>query len=377
MFVLLIGCHQAVVSGGKQAENVNQASSGMELDRQLQINKSALMEGSSEQIRLDAATIMLHSESSEARKVLLAALKQSKNVDARTAVCKALSQARSTREPIKNKNDFIQPLFEMLSEEDSGQGKLAADTMLLFDYDQVGKQLQDSATDKNKPVKSRLNAMYALRLQPDMRAIITLIELLDDPDKQVSAEAEKSVRSLGIPVGRDLQSRRQIINELRRKGKDVFLRDWLLRQEEQLRKLETESDTWQKLYMASLDKIYDGLGTDADKGKFLAEQLSDSKVAVKLWAIEKISQWRVGTKGKLPADDMGILLVGLISNENRDIRLKTARLLSLMGEVNSAEKLLEQVKVEQDEEVKTEMFVALGGACYYAFLPNSGIKDFA
>lgn len=373
-FILLIGCQQVAVNGDKPAENGSQVSSTVESDRQLQINKSALLEGSSEQIRLDAAIIMLHSDSGDAGKVLLAALRQSKNVEARTAVCKALSQAKSTREQIKNKNVFLLPLFEMLKQEDPAQAKLAAEALLIFDYEQAGRQLQVLAKEETEPAKSRLNAIYALRLQPDMRAIITLIELFDDPDKQISAEAEKAVRSLGIPIGKNTQARKQIVSELKRKGRDAFLRDWLLRQEEQVRRLESETQTWQNLYLTSLDKIYDGLATDEVKGKLLAEQLNDPRVAVKLWAMEKVSQWRVGTRGKLPADEIGTLLVALVSNENRDIRLKTARLLSLIGEINSAEKLLEQLKLEQDDQVKTELFVALGGACYYAFLPNSGIK---
>ncbi len=373
-FVLLIGCQQAIVNGDKPAENSSEAVSAAEPDRQLQINKNALLEGPSEQMQLDAATILLQSDDSKARKVLLEVLRQSENAAARTAVCKALSQARSSREPIKDKNDFLQPLLEMLTAEDSTQSRLAAEAMLIFDYEQVGKQLQTIADDETQPVKLRLNAIYALRLQPDMRAIISLIELLDDPDKQVSAEAEKTIRSLGIPVGKDLKDRKQIISELKRKGRDAFLRDWLLRQEEQVRRLESETQLWQKLYLDSLDKIYDSLGTDDAKAKFLAEKLNGPKVSVKLWAMEKISQWRVGTRAKLPSDEIGALLVNLVSNENRDIRLKTAGLLSLMGEIDSASKLLAQIKVEQDDEVKTELFVALGGACYYAFLPNSGIK---
>jgi HEAT repeat protein len=373
-FVLVIGCQQTTVSSDKKTDSTFPMSFESESQRQLKINRSALLEGPNEQIRVDAATILLHSSDSQAREVLLDALKQSQNVAAQTAVCKALNQARSTREPIKNKNDFIQPLFGILVSEDSGQAKLAAEAMLIFEYDQIAKQLENAANDGLQPVKSRLNMIYALRLQPDMRAIITLIKLLDDPEKQISAEAEKAVQSLGIPVGRNAQARKQIISELKRKGRNAFLRDWMLRQEEQIKKLETEADSWQKLYLSSLDKIYDGLGTDVAKSRFLAEQLADSRATVKLWAIDKISQWRVGTKSKMPTDEIGPVLVGLVSNENREIRLKTAKLLSLMGELNSAEKLLEQLKIEQDDEIKTELFVALGGACYYAFLPNSGIK---
>jgi HEAT repeat protein len=140
-----------------------------------------------------------------------------------------------------------------------------------------------------------------------------------------------------------------------------------------MRELEAEADFWQELYLSALGKIYDALDADAAKGQFLAESLVNSNDKVRLWALEKISQWRVGTKSKLPAE-LGSILVGLISDKNRDVRLKTAKLLSLMGELNSAQNLLEQHKVELDDEVRMELFVALGGACHYAFSPNSGIN---
>src|SRR3989304_4189700 len=41
-----------------------------------------------------------------------------------------------------------------------------------------------------------------------------------------------------------------------------------------------------------------------------------------------------------------------------------------MGELNSAQRLLTQLEVEQEDEVKIELFVAMG----YAFLPNLKVK---
>jgi HEAT repeat protein len=92
-----------------------------------------------------------------------------------------------------------------------------------------------------------------------------------------------------------------------------------------------------------------------------------------LWALEKVHRWRLGTKSKLPVE-LGPILTNLISDQDNDVRLKTAKLLSLMGGMNSAEKLLQQLEVEQNDEVRMELFVALGGACYYAFLPDSEFK---
>ena len=40
VFILLIGCQQAIVSADKQTGNTNQVNSGADSDRQLQINKN-------------------------------------------------------------------------------------------------------------------------------------------------------------------------------------------------------------------------------------------------------------------------------------------------------------------------------------------------
>jgi len=373
ILLLVIGCQQLGISADNPAALVNNATAEAKLDKQLRINRDALLKGSSEQIRIDAAAVMLLSEDPQARKILLAVLKQSENNAARMAVCKALSQTRGMKEPVKQKDNFIQPLLEVLTTEDSAVAKLAAEATLIFEYEQISKPLEKLITDASLPTKARLNAIDALKLQPDMRAIFKLMELLDDPEKQVVGASEKALQSLGIPVSKDPETRKQIIDELKRKGRDAFLRDWLIRQEAQMSKLRAEANLWKGLYLAALGRIYDGISTDVAKGQFLAEHLSSPEETVKLWALKKVEQWRIGTKAKLPVK-VGPILISLISDQNRTVRLKTANLLSLMGQLNSAEKLLEQLKVEQDDEVRMELFVALGGACYYAFLPSSGIK---
>ena len=140
-----------------------------------------------------------------------------------------------------------------------------------------------------------------------------------------------------------------------------------------MRDLQAERDQWREEYLSASGRIYEGISDDAARGAFLAERLASSEAAVRLWALEKVSQWRVGTKSRLPAE-LGPLLVNLISDPDRNVRLKAARLLSLMGELDSAQRLLEQLEVEQNDEIKTELFVALGWACYYGFLPNSEIR---
>jgi HEAT repeat protein len=366
VLLVLAGCEQ----GANKVDN-NMMAPSVETDTQLKVNQDALLRGATDEVRLDAATVMLFSDSSRARQVLIDTLKQSENKQARMAVCRALTVSRETRRPIRNKNDFIEPLAEVLKTEEGNPAKFAAEALLIFDYDAIENVLEPMAKDESMPVKARLNAIYAMKVQLDIRAITRIAELVEDKDKQVSVAAGDALRSLGIPVSRDARRRAQILSDLRTNGMERFQRDWLIRQESRVNDLEKERDQWRKLYLGSLDRIYEGISDDGQRGKFLIEQLNNSESTIRLWALDKVSQWRIGTQSKLPAE-LGPVLVKLVSSDNRDVRLATAKLLSLTGELSSAERLADQFKVEQDEEVKLELFVALGAACHYALVPTSG-----
>jgi hypothetical protein len=373
VLLLAIGCQQRALGAEKPPPPTTEAAAKPEPSKQLEIYETTLREGKSEQIRIVSATEMLFSEDPLAREILLAVLKQPANSLARAAVCKALSQARVEQRPIKDKNDFIAPLLEMLATDDAAEAKLAAEATLIFEYRQISEQLEKMVADQAAPVKARLNVIYALTLHPDKKAVIRLITLLEDPDKQVAAASEQALRSIGVSCGKDAEAREQIVASLKNEPVEAFLRNRLLHRETRMRNLNAELDLWQRRYRLALDRIYNAITEDAAKAQFLAEQLRGSETTVKLWALEKLAERRQGTdKPKLSSDIQSILLT-LISDENRDVRLKTANLLSLIWELNSAGQLLAQLKVEQDDQVRVELFVALGGACYYASLPNSGI----
>ncbi|UCG56176.1 MAG: hypothetical protein JSU70_15050 [Phycisphaerales bacterium] len=376
VLLLVLGCLGVGIGADNSASPDGQTAAAAKPDEQLDINKNALLNGPSDEIRVKAATVMLFSENPLAREVLLDVLKRKENGAAQMAVCRALRQTRAAQQPVPNKDDFILPLLGVLTAPEGAElAKLAAEALLIFDYELISGHLERIVGDASLLPAARLNAIHALELRPDMKAAITLINLVDDPEVQVAAAAEKALQVLGIPVGRDSATRAQIVYELERKGRDEFLRDWLIRQEKQMRQMRAELKLWQEQYKSALDTIYDGISDDTAKGKILAEHLDGSRAAVKLWALEKVRQDRVGTRPnpKLPAE-VGPILVKLIADQDRDVRLVTAKLLSRMGEVNSAQHLLAQLKVEKSPDVEMELFVALGGACWSAFLPNSRIK---
>lgn len=373
ILLLMVGCQQAGVSAGRSASLPNEKGIKAELSKQLKIYESTLFEGKSEQIRIDAATEMLFSEDTAAREILLSALRQTENSAARMAVCKALIQARPEQKPINKKGDFIQPLLDILPTKIATEAELAAEGLLLFQYEQISEPLEKVLTNPSLPVNARLNAIYALKLQPYKQAVIRLIKLVNDPEKQVAEAAEQALNSLGITVGMDAEI--LTVNILQSQDTDEFLRDRLIWLERQMNKLEDKLDLREERYLSALDEVYSGSKDAAAKAKFLAKHLNNSEVTVRLWALDKVYQDRVSSTPnlKLPAV-LESVLVNLISGQDRDVRLKTAKLLALMVELNSAQHLLEQLKIEQYDEVRIELFVALGRACQYAFSANSGIK---
>lgn len=360
ILMLVIGCQQASIGQNKPVAVSNSTSVTKELDAQLKVNKEALDKGS-----IDAATVMLFHDNPVAREILLDALRVSNNSAARIAVCKALIKARLSKEEIKNKDDFIQPLLGVFSTNIAEEAQLASEAMLIFEYDKIGQWLENITTDSSKPVKTRVNAINALKLWPNMEATIRLIRLVDDPEKTVSSEAETALRSLGIPVGENYWARQTNINDLQSKGRDEFLRDWLIRQESQVRQMRAEVKLWQERYLSALDKIYDSLSDDGTKGKFLKESLGNPEASIKLWALDKVYKWQFASgRQKLP-EELEPILLNLISDPVTEVKLKTLG-LSVLSRIDSAGLLLTQLKSESDEKVKIALLDALGGACSIA-----------
>lgn len=379
ILAFLIFCQSQVMPNldrAGTAMGATEPAKGVELDPQLTLFKGALLDkGSSDQMRVNAATVMLLSENPLARSILLDALKQTENGAVRDAVCKALIQTGIGKGTIGDVEDFISPLLDVLAADNSSTGRLAAEATLIFGYSQISEQLDKLINDGSVPLNARLIGIYVLELHPDIQAAVALLRLVDNPQKELAAEAQRTLLALGILVGEDAADRKRITKELTSEDPTAFLQRRLIRKESLIRSAKAELTLWQGRYLQALGDVYAAISDDAEKAKFLAGYLGGSETVVRLWALEKIRQDRVGTRPnpKLPGE-VGAILVGLVSEKNRDVRLKTASVLSFMTEVDSAQQLLAQLGDEQDDEVKTELFSALARACYIAFLPNSKIK---
>jgi HEAT repeat protein len=364
IFMLAVAGHLTGIAQEKPPAAAQNTPANEELDPQLKVNKDALLNGS-----VDAASLILSHTDPKAREILLNALKQTENSPARMAVCKALIQARVSKQVVKNDQDFIEPLLSVFDTKIDAEAQLAAEATLIFDYDKIKESLDNIFSDPNKPVQTKINAVHALKLRMDMKATIRLIELVDYPNEQISNEAQIALRSLDIQIGDNQEARKQEIVSIERQGPVVFLRNQLLRLDTQMRKERAALDLWQRRYKSELDKRYESIGEDAARGDFLATYLVDPETVVRLWALDKAYKWRVAPGSKLP-EKLGPILIKLISDDDRDVRLITAELLALMTKLNSASPLLAQLSVEKDDQVKTKLLEALGWACSNAIVSN-------
>lgn len=346
------------------------------IDTQLRINKTALLENKNDKNRIDAATLLLFSDNPAAREILLDVLRRTDNPAARAAVCEALNPKRTWQRPLKNKEDFIKPLIAIVTEQDFTLAKLAAEATLIFGYSQVQQELEGAAVDPSVSANAKVNVIYALKRHPDKQAVAKLIVLLDSSEAPVAEAARSALASIGLVVSSDPAVRRQMLAELQQRGTEAFLRERLIRQETRLRELETDLDTWQTRYLKALDSLYNAIAVtdDAAKSAFLAQQLSAPETRVRLWGLDKLEELRRGTSRLKLSEPLQAVLLSLISDPSRQVRSKMARLLNLMGELNAAKPLLDQLKIEQDDLVRREVFTALGGACYFASLPTAGQK---
>jgi HEAT repeat protein len=340
-----------------------------ETDPELALIRDHLFDNENAAQRISAASVLLFRPEPAARQLLLQALKQTENPGARAAVCVALDRARGDSRQPEKPEEFVGPLVSILATvEDSALARLAAEAMLMFSYDEIQGDIERIVDSNDLPSKIRTNAVYALRLSPDKRATLKLIKLLGSQDSSVAAAARSALTAMGLSPGEAAE------NELQQQETEAYLRDRLVHSEAEIRNLRSQSDTWQQRYFAILNRWYASIADETARNDFLTERLKASEPALRLWALDRLDELKRGTSKPKLSEELQKTLLDLAGDADRQVRLRTARLLSLMVELNSSARLLELLEVETDEAIQHELVAALGGASYYASLPNSGIE---
>ena len=372
VMLLLIAACLRMASAQETASTVaDEIVPTTQVDTQLRINKTTLLENQSAKNRVDAAILLLTSENPEARVILLDVLARADNPAARAAVCEALSPTRIWQKPLRSKEDFIKPLIGVItSEQDFAIVRLAAEATLVFGYSQVQVELEKAVVDPSLSLTARSNIIYTMRRHPDKQAVAKLVSLMDGPDPQISELARSALLMVGIPVNADPVVRRQMLLELQQRGAEAFLRERVIRQETRMREIEADREAWQKKYLTALSTLYNGQVDEAAKVKFLAQYLGAQEAKVKVWALERLEELRQATS-KAKFSELEVVLIPLISDPSRDVRLNAAKRLAALPELNAAKPLLEQLNIESDDQVRRELLVALREACYVGSLATT------
>jgi HEAT repeat protein len=336
--------------------------------RQLRIYREALLQGSTDVIRIDAAVGLLLQNDTASREILVSALKSDDNPAARLSVCRALIKSRAVAQTMTARQDFLDPLLAILGGKVPQQAKTAAEALLIFDYPAIEPSIRQMLEDKTLDRQIRIQAIDALQLRPEPQALRILIGLLDDTDPEIARAAEKSLQeSFGIPVGTSRAVWADIRLELQQKSPSDIRRERLLRQETKLREVQAERDRWQKLFLGAVDRQFE-TSDEANRLKMIQDSMGSDLPALRLWGLDKVA------KNAPAAERLRTALLNLLADPSRDVRLQTARVLTTMSALDPAEKLLERFKVEKDTELALAMFEALGEACFFAYSPGSGIE---
>jgi HEAT repeat protein len=360
-FGLLYGAQDSAVEEGVDSEESLQ-----ERQRQLRIYRNALFEGASEEIRVDAAIELLTRDDSQARSILLEAFGDDQSGSSVEAICKGFIRVHSG---VEDKDDFVEPFMGVIVNGDGSTANLAAEAMIVYSFEQVGRRLERLLKDEGLGEDIRLNALYGLTLRPEKEALSAIIEAIDSDNERVATAARESLQeTFGYPEGGDKEFWRGVLEDLPGKDKNEIMTSRIASQQQQLRRLQREVKLWQDKYLGLLDKDFEA-ADEKDKAAIIGEKLSSNQSEVKLWALDKVSQQAV--VNKLGEDVLASKLIMLVADEDRDVRLATAKVLAQMSELDPGEALLDQLNRESYSDVRLELFWALGEATYYAFSPGS------
>ncbi len=330
----------------------------------LRFVKTTLLNGPTAQDRLDASAELLYGKDKASRQIVLEILEIKDNSPARQAICKTIINSRLA---IPDKSDLRKPLLAILRESNEQDAKFAAQATLIFEFSEIADDLTELITTTGIERNVRLNALYALQLRPvEKQAVATIASLMSDKDKLVAQAARQAI-PYWIPEG---MTDREILRYIRHLTQGEITHKWIDVQEKEARRLDMELERWRTLYLSSLSREYE-TADDTEKGNILLSRLGSDLADVRLWALGKIST--LSPSVILPPE-FNAQLLGILSDSNKTVRLTTARIFSQMSDRNPAEKLLAQFKVEEYDEIKLELFKALGEACYYAFSAGSTFK---
>ncbi len=303
--------------------------------------------------RREAAELLLNRPHPQAAEALRGLLADSTNTTAQVAVAEAIELRGGGQDM------FIQPLLEMLTGEEPSVRNAAGRALAAYKDAEVTDKLIAIAADKDSPNDVRLVAIRSLELILDERVLEAMVELLDDPDRQVRSAAGESLAKLTSirTFGADPAAWKRWWAA----NKDKDRSEWLADLAESLGKakasLDAENTQLRDRLARTMQDLY-GATPAAEREAMLLSLLKDPLADVRV--VATTLTYRKLAANEPVSKNVRAQIRALLGDADARVRRASAVLLGNLGDVEVTENLLERLKAEQDPVVRQGLLTAMG-----------------
>jgi len=347
-----------------------------ELDRILHVINS---EQNDAQTRRFGAESLLKSELPTRIESTVTLLSNSVAPGTPMAVCEAIA-AIARRQPELVDERLVQPLLDLLGNQDAKPSAAAATALAEFRDHDVAATLGAIASDQQKPIETRLAAIDALALNiVSPSAVSQLIVLTTATDQRIVERVLEALRPASrLDFGNDVEAWRNWWRQKSALSEERWLRDRLelgierfdaLR--EKYRALQTSTEARQRLvaqrFNALLRTIYRLTPQQAQKEAKLAQWLSDPVAEYRLCALGLIREQI--TEGNAPAPPIREAVKNAFTDASARVRIDALEIIGNLKDPNDTAAVLKLLPGERDATVRETILRVLGRLENPAALP--------
>jgi HEAT repeat protein len=283
----------------------------------------------------------------------LVAILRGANQPARIAVAYALSDA-----PDRLTVEFIDPLFEMITEPEDDVRKAAALALAAGSSDDILARLKIMATSRDLPAPSRRSAIDTLGMMTQRDAVKILVELLTDPDPEISETALQMIEQM---TAQDFYGDPEAALDWWQKAKLKPNAQWQRMQIERLirqnRAREQRCrDLEQRLAVTMQDSYY--RAGEAQRPALLSTYLTDTSVAVRKLGLVLVQA--ILAEGKTLPEDLIAQTRELMNATEPEVRAAAIQTVATLRNSIDADRFKNLLASEHNRNVRRALVNGLG-----------------
>jgi len=307
----------------------------------------------SPQTKLDAAALLLSRPYPQAEQALVGFLSDSADPSAQLAAAEAM--ARRGRAPAA----AVEPLFALLESEEPAIRLAAARALAACGDEGVTDRLVSLAGNDEAAPEARVAVIRGLGGVFDKQVVEVMVELLDDPRRDIQDAAADSLADLTSirAFGRDRARWKAWWAENKSKKRERWLADLVERFGKTVDVLEAENASLRNRLAEVTRGLYDAAPPE-QRDAMLLGLLTDPIADVRLIGMDLLQQKLAANEQIAP--DARQLVRGMLSDPDRRCRSAAAMLLAGLGDAGSLSDLLIAVRNEGDAAVRQGLLSALG-----------------